>query len=82
MKKLKGIFKKIVSSSIYKSIKSNLTKKYKLKSLDKEIFLYHGSLLVKEPQFKDQRFVGLPFKYQNHNREIICDLNKSLPSTS
>ena len=57
---------------------SQFITEFKLQKLNKELFLYHGSLLKHEPQYIDQRFVGLPL-LRRHYREISCDLNRRLP---
>ena len=57
---------------------SKFISEFNFQKWNNELFLYHGSLSKSEPQYNDQRFVGLPL-LRKHYREITCDLNKRLP---
>ena len=76
---IRKILRKLGVKYLINKFKSKLIKEFKLERWNKQLFLYHGSLFKGEPQYKDQRFVGLPLSLRRHYREIACDLNKKIP---
>ncbi len=75
----KKLLRKLGFLNLINKFKSKFIRKFKLEKWNKQLFLYHGSLFKSEPQYKDQRFVGLPLSFRRHYREIACDLNKKIP---
>ncbi len=76
---IEKLIRKLGIKYFINKFQSKLIREFEFQKWNKELFLYHGSLLKDEPQYMDGRFVGLPLSLRGHYREIICDLNKKLP---
>ena len=75
---IKKLLRKLGLKYFLHQFQSQFITEFKLQKWNKELFLYDGSLLKHEPQYMDQRFVGLAL-LRRHYREITCDLNRRLP---